>query len=176
MQRLATMRTAQLPSEWLDSVRALCDAVFDTFTDDDWQHALGGWHAVLLDGDSALAHAAVVPRTLYVAEQPYAVGYVEAVATAAAHQGQGLGSRVMIEINALVREHFEIGGLATGAHPFYERLGWERWQGPTYARDGDVTRRTEDDDDSVMVLRCGPSADADLTAALTCETRPGDVW
>ena len=55
--------------------------------------------------------------------------------------------------------HFELGALATGRWSFYERLGWERWRGPTFARDGDEVIRTEDDDDAVMVLRFGPSAD-----------------
>ena len=60
---------------------------------------------------------------------------------------------------------------------FYERLGWERWQGPTYVRTavGEL-HRTEEDDDGVMVLRTGPTADLDLTGPLACEERPGDDW
>jgi aminoglycoside 2'-N-acetyltransferase I len=75
-----------------------------------------------------------------------------------------------------VRESFELGGLSTAHHHFYERLGWERWQGPTYVRDGDDVIRTEEEDDGVMVLRFGPSATIDLTAPITCEARPGDDW
>lgn len=73
------------------------------------------------------------------------------------------------------REH-EMGGLSTGRHAFYERLGWERWQGPTFVRDGNDVIRTEDEDDGVMVLRSGPSAKIDLTASISCDARPGDDW
>lgn len=66
--------------------------------------------------------------------------------------------------------------LSTSAHAFYEALGWERWQGPTYVRDGETVVRTEDEDDGIMVLRNGPSAGLDLAQALTCDARPGDDW
>jgi aminoglycoside 2'-N-acetyltransferase I len=173
---LVIMRTAQLTTRLLDAVRALCDEAFDSFTDDDWAHALGGWHVVLLAGGHPRAHAAIVERTILVGDRPLRTGYGEAVATARAYQGQHFGSRVMAQATALVRREFEFGALATGRHSFYERLGWERWQGATYARDGDMTRRTEDDDDAVMVLRFGPSAAVDLAATLTCEGRRGDDW
>ncbi len=80
-------------------------------------------------------------------------------------------------VTDLIRAGFELGALGTGRHSFYERLGWERWQGPTFVRtaEGDV-RRTEEDDDGVMVLRTGPTADLDLTGPLACEERPGDDW
>mgnify|MGYP006361481155 CR=1 FL=1 len=80
-------------------------------------------------------------------------------------------------VTDLIRAGFELGALGTGRHSFYERLGWERWQGPTFVRtaEGDV-RRTEEDDDGVMVLRTGPTADVDLTGPLVCEERPGDDW
>ena len=70
-----------------------------------------------------------------------------------------------------------LGALSTGAHAFYGRLGWERWRGPTYVRtSGGAIERTEDEDDGVMVLRFGPSADLDLTLPICCEDRPGDAW
>jgi aminoglycoside 2'-N-acetyltransferase I len=173
---LITMTTMQLPPRLLAAIRELCDEAFDKFTDDDWAHAQGGWHVVLVDGDLPRAHAAIVPRTIMVGGRPYHTGYGEAVATAPAYQGRNLGARVMAEATAIVRRDFEFGALATGSHGFYEKLGWERWRGPTFARDGEATRRTPDDDDAVMVLRFGPSAGVDLGAELTCERRAGDQW
>ena len=153
------------------------DEAFDgDFDDEDWDHALGGWHVVVSSGTEVVAHVAVVPRLLQVGERPFRSGYVEAVGTAPGRHGQGVGSRAMVEAAGVVRSRFELGTLATGRWSFYERLGWERWTGPTFVRDGDEVTRTEDDDDAVMVLRFGPSASIDLTSPLTCEARPGDVW
>lgn len=146
------------------------------FSEEDWEHTLGGWHVVVADGGVALAHAAVVPRVLEVADRPLHSGYVEGVATAPLRQGGGLGSLAMAEVSKLLRSEFEMGALSTGRHGFYERLGWERWQGPTFVRHGSKAIRTEDEDDGVMVLRYGPSKDIDLAAPLSCEHRRGDDW
>jgi aminoglycoside 2'-N-acetyltransferase I len=132
---------------------------------------------VVLEGDELLAHAAVVERTIHVAGTPFRTGYVEAVATRPGRHGEGFGSMAMIEIDEIIRRHFELGALGTGRWSFYERMGWERWQGPTFVRSGDgVDARSPDDDDGVMVLRVGPSAHLDRRRPIACETRPGDDW
>jgi aminoglycoside 2'-N-acetyltransferase I len=169
--------TARLEEPVVEAVRRLCDAAFGgTFSDDDWLHALGGHHVLVEDGTQVVAHAAVVPRELIVGERPYRTGYVEAVATAPARQREGLGTLAMRSVDAVLRRSFAMGGLSTGEWGFYEKLGWERWRGPTYVRDGVHVTRTSDDDGSIMVLRYGPSAAVDLTMAITCTTRAGDVW
>ena len=61
-------------------------------------------------------------------------GYVEAVATAPASQGSGIGSAVMTAAGAFIAGGFEFGLLATGAIHFYERLGWRAWAGPSSVR------------------------------------------
>jgi aminoglycoside 2'-N-acetyltransferase I len=133
-------------------------------------------HAIACDGDAVVAHASVVPRRLEAAGQPLRTGYVEGVATAATHRGRGLGSAVMTEIGAVVRGQYELGALGTGAYAFYEALGWERWLGPTFVRDGAARIRTAWDDGAIMVLRFGVTADLDRTAPLSCEARSGDDW
>ena len=177
MTALRHFATADASPACLSEIRRLVDAAFgDRFTDDDWDHALGGRHVVALDGGRVVAHAAVVPRVIEVSGRPFRTGFVEAVATDAARQGEGIGSTVMDEINAIVRSRFELGALSTGRVSFYERLGWERWQGPTYARYGTDIVRTYDEDGYVFVLRFGPSAGIDLAAPISCESRPGDDW
>jgi aminoglycoside 2'-N-acetyltransferase I len=181
---IQVVRTDDLPRDTLAAIRALMLAAFTGgFTDDDWDHALGGWHVVARDGsaspddvDAVVAHAALVERTLGVGERLIPTGYVEGVATAPGRHGGGLGSAVMQRINQLVRANYEFGALATGRHTFYERVGWERWRGPTLVRRGDDLVRTPDDDDAVMVMRFGPTADVDLALPLSCDMRAGDVW
>lgn len=124
----------------------------------------------------AVAHAAVVPRVLELGERSVRAGYVEAVGTATAAQGRGFGRRAMSEIGTLVRRDFEMGALATGEHEFYARLGWERWRGPTSVRRGDQLLRSPEEDDAIMVLRFGSSADVDLDGPIACAERRGDDW
>jgi aminoglycoside 2'-N-acetyltransferase I len=170
------LKTDAVPPADLLASRGLMDAAFgDRFSDDDWDHALGGTHVLAIERGKVLAHAAVVPRMLEVDGRPVWAGYVEAVATRPGRQGEGLGSLVMAEIAVVLRETYDLGALSTSRQAFYERLGWERWRGPTYVRAGDLVR-TEDEDDGVMVLRFSPRAEVDLTSSITCESRAGDDW
>lgn len=171
------LTTTEASSDRLAEIRHLLDEAFrGDFSNEDWEHTLGGWHVVVEDGDAVVSHAAVVPRILEVAWRPVRTGYVESVATAPERQREGLGSLAMAEIAKVLRSEFEMGALSTGDHRFYERLGWERWQGPTFVRRGPALIRTEEEDDALMVLRFGPSKDFELTAALSCESRPGHDW
>lgn len=169
--------TQEAPPGRLREIRRLLDDAFGRdFSDDDWGHTVGGRHVVVVEDGEVVSHAAAVARVLEVEGRSFATGYVEGVATARERQGEGLGSLAMAEIGNIVRGNFEMGGLSTDRHDFYGRLGWDRWRGPTFARHGADAVRTEDEDDGVMVLRFGPSSDVDLTAPISCESRPGDDW
>jgi aminoglycoside 2'-N-acetyltransferase I len=82
----------------------------------------------------------------------------------------------MTKAAEVIRREFELGVLSTDRPEFYRHVGWERWQGPTYARTGGQLVRTEDEDGGILVLRFGPSQGVDLTAAISCESRQGDDW
>jgi aminoglycoside 2'-N-acetyltransferase I len=179
-------RVRRLPTSALDPVEvtairhimtlAFGDDEEERFRDEDWAHALGGVHVVLdVDGE-VVCHASVVERELRMGDRPLRTGYVEAVATIPDRQGQGLGSLVMGEVNAIIRDGFELGALGTGSNGFYERLGWVTWLGPTYVRAPDGLQRTQDEDGGIMVLETPTSPALDLGAPLSCEWRPGDVW
>lgn len=182
MPEVQVMTTDQVPAELLAAIRSLLDAAFgddpdEAFTDDDWDHTVGGRHVVVLDDDGTLlAHAAVVARTIWVGEEPFRAGYVEGVATRPGREGEGLGSLAVGRANVLLHDDFELGVLGTGRHSFYERLGWYRWQGPSFVRHPDGLHRTAEDDDGLMVLPFGDSQAIDLTTSLACEPRPGDDW
>jgi hypothetical protein len=36
--------------------------------------------------------------------------------------------------------------------------------------------RSADEDGGIMILRCTPSREVDLTATIACDERPGDSW
>ncbi len=161
----------------LEAIRALLDRAFaGGFTETDWEHSLGGRHVAAIEDGAIVAHASVVHRRLDVGDSRFDTGYVEAVATEPARQGFGLGTALMRQVADLITAHNEFGALSTGEHHFYERLGWERWRGPTFVRDGDELIRTPDEDDGIMVLRFGPSAGLDLHAPICCDARSGDDW
>jgi aminoglycoside 2'-N-acetyltransferase I len=179
--RLRRLQTSDLATAEIAAIRQVMTVAFgddeeERFTDDDWAHALGGVHVVLdIDGE-IVCHAAVVERELRMADRPLRTGYVEAVATTPDRQGEGLGSLVMVEVNAIIRDGFELGALGTGSQGFYERLGWLTWQGPTFVRTADGPRRTPDEDGGIMVLATPTSPPLDLQAPLSCDWRMGDVW
>ncbi len=177
MIEVERLRTAELDGASLGQARALLDAAFGgRFDDDDWAHALGGTHLMVRHEGVVVAHAAVVARALDVDGLPFRTGYVEAVATVPEQQGRGLGTAVMTAASDLVRSAYELGALSTGRPAFYERLGWERWAGETWVREGTRLVRTPDEDDGILVLRTGPSAELSLTGAIACEGRPCDDW
>lgn len=177
MSEVRLVTTDALSATVAAASRRLMDLAFDDFTDDDWTHALGGWHAVIGADEGVVAHGAVVPRAIVVGSREYRAGYVEAVAVQPDLQGTGLGTSVMAAIDDLIRMHFQLGVLSTGEWHFYERLGWERWRGPVFVRgrDGRLVRAA-DEDDGVMVLRCAATADIDPTAPIACDERTGDSW
>ncbi|MEP6759877.1 MAG: GNAT family N-acetyltransferase [Sporichthyaceae bacterium] len=164
------------PALLIDLRQLLIDAFEGDFSDDDWQHTVGGWHVIGSEGGAVVSHAAVVPRTIGVGDVVFAAGYVEAVATTPHRQRQGLGSQVMAEGAVVIRREFDLGVLSTSRADFYRQMGWQRWQGPTFVRDGAQLVRTEDEDDGIMVLRFGPSQAIDLEAPISCDARSGDDW
>jgi len=123
-----------------------------------------------------VSHAAVVHRTIRVADVAFLAGYVEGVVTRPDLQREGLGSLVMEQVTHLVARHYQLGVLSTALTAFYRRFGWEPWRGPSYVRDGDRLVRTADEDDGIMVLRCGPTLALGLDGSIICDRRSGDDW
>lgn len=172
------MDTAHAPEDLLKRVYELCLGAFGgDFDPEDWEHALGGRHFIVIDGDAPVAHASVVERTLWVDDHPFRAGYVEAVATEPLLQGRGHGTAVMREAGEWIRDSFDLGCLGTGERHFYERLGWERWRGSSGVRypDGSLVE-TPEDSDGIMILRTEATRDLDLTGRIECSPRSGDDW
>jgi aminoglycoside 2'-N-acetyltransferase I len=159
-----------------DLLRAAWSDDAEGFTDQDWDHALGGAHFLIQEGPDIVAHASVVERELHTGGHRLRTGYVEAVATRPEHRGRGHASAVMGEVNGYVDRTFPLGALDTGLHAFYERLGWRTWRGPTFVRTASGLLRTPEDDGGVMVRLTPASPELDLSAPISCEWRAGDVW
>jgi aminoglycoside 2'-N-acetyltransferase I len=179
MTRLRSATTAELSGAELEAVRRLLFAAFGgRFDTHDWEHTLGGVHVLAVEDDEVVAHGAVVPRVLEAGGRELRTGYVEGVATRGDRRGRGLATLVMREVGRVIERDDELGALSdgTGIPGFYQRLGWETWQGPTWVAGPRGRERTAEEDGSVLVLRTPATGELDPTASITCDWRPGDVW
>lgn len=177
MKPVLLAHTSSLDPAVLRSARALADEAFGGgFDDEDWEHALGGMHAIVLEGDTVVAHGAVVQRRLLHRGRALRTGYVEAVAVRADRRRQGHGRAVMTRLADVIGAAYDIGALSSRAEAaaLYTTLGWRRWEGRTWVVSPDGLRRTPDEDDSTYVLTL--SADLDVAGDLACDWRDGEVW
>jgi aminoglycoside 2'-N-acetyltransferase I len=156
-------------------IEAFGGSEFD-FTDADWEHALGGMHALICHHGALIAHGAVVQRRLIHRGAALRCGYLEAVAVREDWRGQGLAMAVMDALEQVLRGAYQLGALSSSeaGRPMYVARGWLPWQGSTSVLAPEGVTRTPEDDESVFVLPV--NVEVDVTAELTCDWRPGDVW
>ncbi len=169
--------TADLDRSTLARARRLLDVVFEgEMTDHDWEHALGGIHAVGWHDSSVVGHASVVQRRLVHGGQALRTGYVEGVGVDPAWQRRGLGGQMMGALERIIEAAYDIGALGATdeAVDLYEHRGWVKWHGPTSALTPTGVVRTPDEDGCIYVLPNGHNLD--ITGELTCDWRGGDVW
>ena len=174
---LRTAHTADLDPADLKAARALLDEVFDgEVTEADWEHALGGMHALVWDGPTLIGHGSVIQRRLLHQGRALRAGYVEAVAVRADRRAQGHGAAVMAALERVLRGAYDLGALGStdeGAG-FYAARGWKLWRGPSSALTPAGVRRTAEDDGCLYVFEL--AVPLDLDGELTCDWRDGDVW
>ncbi len=174
--RIQVANTYELSRTELAAAHALIDVVFGDATEEDWEHCLGGVHAMAWEGDDLVAHAALVMRRLIYKGQALRTGYVEGVAVRRDRHRQGLGGAVMAELERAIGGAYELGALASSDEglDFYAARSWQRWRGKSYAMTPNGVIRTADEDDSIFVLPVGDSLD--LSEDLTCDYRRGELW
>jgi aminoglycoside 2'-N-acetyltransferase I len=175
---IRTAHTADLDPATLKAARALLDAAFsdDFFTDDDWEHGLGGVHALAYDHDELVGHGSVVQRRLIHRDRALRAGYVEGVAVAPHARRRGHATAVMTELNRIIRGAYDLGALGATdeAVALYRSLGWQPWEGPLFGLTPGGVVPTPDEQGAIFVL---PGAlPLDRSAALTCDWRDGDLW
>ena len=175
---IRTAHTADLEPATLDDV---WDMLVDVFEGDieasDWEHALGGIHALAYDdGGQLVGHASVIQRRLMHQGRALRTGYVEAVGVRAHARRQGHAGALMDALEHTIRGAYDLGALGASdmALPFYRGRGWLPWEGETYALTPDGRIRTPDDDDSLHVLEI--ATPLDRRGVITCDWRDGAVW
>ena len=177
MEKVRLAHTSSLSDAELHEVRTLLiDGFEEHFDDHDWDHTLGGVHALIGEGGVLVAHGAVVQRRLLHAGRALRTGYVEGVVVRADRRGRGHGRAIMQAVGEVVRRAYDLGALSAGAEAarLYRSLDWERWQGHTWVLGPHGPERTPDEDGTTYVLR--GAAPLDLAGELACDWREGDVW
>ncbi|MFE5944038.1 GNAT family N-acetyltransferase [Streptomyces sp. NPDC056480] len=176
-----TVRTApthELGADRLRSVRALLDAAFDgDFSDDDWDHALGGVHAWIEDEDGIAAHGAVVMRRALHRGRSHRVGYVEGVAVRAGLRRRGLAGAVMAELERVIDGAYVFGalGASDAGAALYRGRGWQVWEGRIEAVGPEGIVHLAEEEGYVYLRPAAGRALPDPAAALLFDWRDGDV-
>ena len=177
MRDLRTVHTADLDPATLTAARALLDDVFDgEMTGEDWEHTLGGIHALVWDGPELIGHASVVQRRLLHHGQALRTGYVEGVGVRADRRRQGHAAAMMAALERVIHRAYHLGALGATdeAADFYAARGWRVWPGPTSALTPDGVQRTQSEDGCIYILP--GDYPLDLSGELTCDWREGDAW
>lgn len=177
--QLRVAHTSELDDATLGAARALMYEVFPgDMEESDWEHALGGVHALAFGGSTLLGHASVIQRRLIHGGRALRAGYVEAVAVRESHRRSGIGSALMEAIEDIISNAYDLGALGATdtAVPFYTARGWQRWRGPSWALTPSGVVRTADEDGAIYVLPLEDGAELRLDDPLMADWREGDVW
>jgi aminoglycoside 2'-N-acetyltransferase I len=176
MVDVVTLHTSELDADTRAAARELLYAAFDDMTEHDWEHSLGGLHALVMDGARVVGHAAIVQRRLLYGGRALRAGYVEGVAVHPEHRRRGYCGAMMAVVEGVARRAYDVAALGATdeAAAIYVSRGWQLWQGPSWALTPSGIRRTEDDDGAVHVLPL--EVELDVRESLTCDWRDGDVW
>jgi aminoglycoside 2'-N-acetyltransferase I len=181
MVEVLVAEPGELTSAQLEAAESLVRTAFGSgFRSHDWLHAVEGVHLFVIENQTLVAFAAVVPRTLRHAGRALDTGYVEGVAVRADHQGRGLGGAVMAQAETVIRQRHQLGALnaVDSAADFYAHRGWQLWTGHTQASDpsGMIVDTYDDADRIYLLTPHGHTEPLQTHIPLICDWRDGDLW
>jgi GNAT superfamily N-acetyltransferase len=170
-----------------EAIQSLCTRAYGEEVWCDYGYLKTANHVVGRDAGVIVAHALWVNRSFRVnGGAPLMTAYIEYVATEPARQGQGLASQLLrfsldyiqsIDVlHAELRQdlRYELAALAPEDSQFYERLGWELWQGDLSIRQDDQWIQTPEED--VMIYRLLTTPTISITDDLSAEWRERELW
>ncbi|MFG2643533.1 GNAT family N-acetyltransferase [Streptomyces sp. NPDC048370] len=170
--------THELGAQRLRAVREMLDAAFrGDFSDEDWDHGLGGVHAWIEDERGVAAHGSVVMRRVLHDGRSYRVGYVEGVGVRDDRRRQGLGGLVMGELERVIDGAYAFGALSASDEgaALYRGRGWEPWKGRIEVIGPEGIVHLPDEEGSTYLRATGGGTLPDPAAALLFDWRDGDV-
>lgn len=176
--RTRLAHTSQLGPGTLEEIRALLVPAFEgDFSDEDFEHGLGGMHALVHESGELVAHGSVVQRRVLHRGRALRVGYVEAVAVRTDRRGRGIGSAVMAGLEAVIEGAYALGALSASEEgaALYERRGWTVWQGAVGVLGPRGPERLPEEEGSTYLWAPPGGALPDPAGRLDFDWRDGDV-
>ncbi len=175
--RFEVRRGSDMTQDEQAAVLALCSEAYE----EDFQPYLACFsdpiHVLARKGERLVSHALWITRWLQIGNEPLLrTAYIEAVATGLEFRNLGLASQVMrLAVETIAQDPaYEIAALCPSDARFYERLGWERWQGPLSARrDNGLVSMPEEE---AMVYPLPTTPDYDRTLPISIEWRDLEPW
>lgn len=176
--RTRLAHTSQLGPGTLDEIRELLVSAFEgDFAEEDFEHALGGMHALVHEGGELVAHGSVVQRRVVHGGRALRVGYVEGVGVRADRRRRGIGSAVMAGLEAVIGRAYVLGALSASAEgaSLYERRGWTVWAGTVGVLGPQGPERLPEEEGSTYVWVPPGGVRLDHAGRLDFDWRDGDV-
>lgn len=175
--RLRTAHTADLAPAELRAVRTLLDDAFEgDFGDEDWDHGLGGIHALVYDERGLAGHGSVIQRRVLHRGRSLRVGYVEAVGVRADVRRRGLGGQVMAVLERVIDGAYALGALSASDEgaALYAARGWQLWPGRICALGPEGVVRLPEEEGATFV-RPASAGPLDPAYELVFDWRDGEV-
>ncbi|MFJ7153712.1 GNAT family N-acetyltransferase [Streptomyces sp. NPDC101118] len=175
---IVTAHTSQLPDAELAAVRELLTDAFEgDFSDEDFEHGLGGMHVLVRAGGALVGHGSVVQRRVVHRGRALRTGYVEAVAVRADLRRRGIGGRVMAGLEAVIGRAYVLGALSASEEGagLYAGRGWRAWPGRIGALGPGGPVRLPEEEGSTYLWTPPGGAVPDPASELWFDWRDGDV-
>jgi aminoglycoside 2'-N-acetyltransferase I len=172
---ISVIPSSRLSRDVAAEIIRLCSAVFDL----DYSYYMNlcpdRVHVLGYVSGALVSHALWLDRKLRVGQGPWLdAAYVEGMATHAEHRQRGYGATVMRRLQDEVRG-YDLAALSPAVPEWYKKLGWEEWQGPLWI-DHDGQLEPTPEEECVLICRTPRTPPLDLTAPLTGEWRPFELW
>lgn len=161
--------------ELKDIHNLLIEAFEQDFSAEDWQHTFGGTRVIGLIENKVVAHAAIVPRRIWLDDIEHQVGYLEGVAVLPQFQRRGVGSALLDYLSEFASKNYQWSMLSSGEKYFYRKHGWQDFLGQSFVLIADKEIATPTEDEGLMYLAMGKHQRPSPKRAV-CEQRSGDYW
>jgi aminoglycoside 2'-N-acetyltransferase I len=172
---IETLKT-DINRELSEKIKSMLHRAYEgDFSEEDWEHTLGGVRYLGWIGDELIANGSICSRTIWLNDIETHVGYIEAIAVEPKFWSKGYGTQLMQSISKDALSAYSVSMLSTSEKGFYRRVGWTDFRGESFVTLSNKEVRTANDDKGLMLL----GSDADYLTRIikvVCESRSGDVW
>lgn len=128
-----TIKVKDLDQQQRQQISELCFAAFDEAPWDQYKFMQDATHIVAILDNQIVSHALWTDRVFTIDDITSHVAYIEYVTTDHKLRGKGLASELLkYLINTLIKLNYDLAALQPEDEAFYQKIGWETWQGSLY--------------------------------------------